>query len=205
MILSINNLSHSKGAKRLFHHLSFQLAPGERVLVQGANGAGKSTLLKIVAGLLTPDKGSITYQGYALHNETANYFNEMSYLGHQNGLKKALTPFENVQAQLALANVSVTRTQIETLFEDLALTAHSHQLCETLSAGECRKVALACTLLKNKKLWILDEPFTSLDKASDLKLQGYCEQHLAKGGMIVFSCHQGAHRYADAQIIPLSS
>ncbi|HRE32755.1 MAG TPA: ATP-binding cassette domain-containing protein, partial [Candidatus Berkiella sp.] len=79
-----------------------------------------------------------------------------------------------------------------------------NQRCEILSAGECRKAALAAIILKNKPLWILDEPFNSLDKASYHKMQAYCQQHLASGGMIVLSTHQGSHHYDNSQMIYLS-
>ena len=203
MILA-KNLSHSKGNKALFRQVSFSLQPGQRVLVQGANGAGKSTLLKIMAGLLSPDQGQVSYQGHLLHKDAANYFNHMSYLGHQNSLKKLLTPLENIEELLCLANAKASDLQIHALLDELGLKAHKHQLCETLSAGECRKVALASVILKNKCLWILDEPFTSLDKASYDKLQMICQQHLKQGGMILLSCHMGSHHYEGAHVVQLS-
>lgn len=203
MILA-KNLSHSKGNKTLFRRVNFCLQPGQRVLVQGANGAGKSTLLKIVAGLLSPDHGQVTYQGHPLHLEAANYSNHMSYLGHQNSLKKSLTPIENVQELLCLANAKASDIQIHALLDELGLKAQKHQLCETLSAGECRKVALAAVILKNKILWVLDEPFTSLDKASYDKLQTICQQHLKQGGMILLSCHMGSHHYEGSHVVQLS-
>jgi len=203
MTLAIKNLSHTKGNKALFRHIHFDIKPGQRVLVQGANGAGKSTLLKIVAGLLSSDKGHITYQGHPLHSELAQYFNHMSYLGHQNSLKKSLTPLENLKEQLCLANSTVTDFQINAVLETLGLTTQKHQLCETLSAGECRKVALAGVMLKNKPLWILDEPFNSLDKDSYHKLQAICQQHLGHGGMILLSCHMGSHHYEGCHVVQL--
>lgn len=197
MMLAVNNLSHAKGNKALFRHVSFTMAPGQRVLVQGANGAGKSTLLKIVAGLLSPDKGNIQFQGCLL--------SQMSYLGHQNSLKKALTPLENIAELLSLANCLASDARIDEVLTDLGLTHQRNQLCGSLSAGECRKVALAVVILKNRPLWILDEPFNSLDKVSYDKLQGYCQQHLAQGGMILLSSHQGSQFYEGCHVICLST
>lgn len=193
MTLAIKNVSHTKGHKALFRHVSFTMDPGQRVLVQGANGAGKSTLLKIIAGLLSPDKGTITYNG------------PKSYLGHQNGLKSVLTPLENIQELLMLANCRATSAQIDDVLSELGLLNRRHQLCGSLSAGECRKVALAAVILKKQTLWILDEPFNSLDKASYDKLQAYCQQHLSQGGMIIMSCHQGSQHYEGCHVICLSS
>lgn len=197
MMLAVNNLSHTKGHKALFRHVSFTLSPGERVLVQGANGAGKSTLLKIVAGLLSPDKGNIQFKGCLP--------SQMSYLGHQNSVKKALTPLENIAELLTLANCHASNTRIDEVLNDLGLTHHRDQLCGSLSAGECRKVALAAVILKNRALWILDEPFNSLDKASYEKVQLYCQQHLAQGGMILLSSHQGSQHYEGCHVIDLSA
>lgn len=197
MMLAVNNLTHAKGHKTLFRHVSFTMAPGERVLVQGANGAGKSTLLKIVAGLLSPDKGNIQFQGCLLSN--------MSYLGHQNSLKKELTPLENLAELLSLANCLASDERIDEVLTDLGIHQQRYQLCASLSAGECRKVALAAVILKNRRLWILDEPFNSLDKVSYEKLQMYCQQHLAQGGMILLSSHQGSQHYEGCHVIGLSA
>lgn len=203
MILA-KNLSHSKGNKTLFRQVNFAMQPGQRVLVQGANGAGKSTLLKIVAGLLSPDHGLVTYQGHPLRHHVAQYFNQMSYLGHQNGLKQLLTPLENIEEMLCLANSSACKADIDDLLDALGLKTHKQQRCETLSAGECRKVALASVILKNKPIWILDEPFNSLDKQSYDKLQTICQEHLKHGGMILLSCHIGSHHYEGSHVVQLS-
>ncbi len=203
MILA-KNLSHSKGNKILFRQVNLTIAPGKRVLVQGANGAGKSTLLKIIAGLLSPDHGRVTYQGHPLRHHSAQYFNHMSYLGHQNSLKQLLTPLENLQEMLCLANSRASETDIHDLLDTLGLKAHKEQRCETLSAGECRKVALASVILKKKPLWILDEPFNALDKQSYNQLQTLCQQHLQHGGMILLSCHIGSHHYEGCQVVQLS-
>jgi len=204
MSLALKNITHAKGHKVLLRHVSLTLDAGQRLLIEGANGSGKSTLLKIMAGLLSADKGIVTWQGHSLHKEAAEYFSNMSYLGHQNGLKRALTVLENLQEQLCLANTQATSEQIAQVLTALGLMTKQYQVCETLSAGECRKVALAGVILKNKPLWILDEPSTSLDKASYHRFQEYCEQHLAQGGLIVLACHQGSHHYQGSQVMNLS-
>lgn len=203
MSLALKNVSHAKGHKVLFRHVNATLELGQRLLIQGANGTGKSTLLKIIAGLLAADRGAVTWQGHALQSEQAQYFSKMSYLGHQNGVKRALTVLENLQELLCLANSQTTTERQVAVLDALGLATKQHQICDTLSAGECRKVALAGVLLKNKPLWVLDEPFNSLDKASYHKFQDYCEQHLAQGGLIVLACHQ-SQPYQGGQVIDLS-
>ncbi|MGE3319287.1 MAG: cytochrome c biogenesis heme-transporting ATPase CcmA [Candidatus Berkiella sp.] len=204
MSLALKNITHAKGHKVLFRHVNLTLQAGQRLLIQGANGSGKSTLLKIIAGLLTADRGVVTWQGQKLQADQTEYFSKMSYLGHQNGLKKALTVLENLRERLCLANAQATPAQIADVLGSLGLSAKQQQICDTLSAGECRKVALAAVLLSNKPLWILDEPFNSLDKASYHQFQENCETHLAQGGLIVLACHQGSHHYQGSQVIDLS-
>lgn len=199
MKFEIKNLSCERGGRYLFRNLNFFLSDGQLVLIQGQNGAGKSTLLKILAGLVTPQKGSV----FSSESELNQH---ISYLGHKEGLKRALTPYENVKHLLSQNARSHFFSKIDTIFSMFDLQNVATIPCWHLSQGQRRKVVLAAIVLMRKKLWILDEPFTALDKQSESLVKKLFEQHLTQGGMIVMaSHHQGEQEYIINQIIDLKA
>ncbi len=193
MKLEAKQLSLSRGNRPLFRNLNISLMAGELVFIEGPNGAGKSSLLKLLAGLFIPDKGHISWE----NRRQTTLSEDIAYLGHKDGLRKALTPIENIDYQLSLANVVVASNKIAEILDTLALGSMQHLQCSKLSAGQKRKVALAALFLKNKPLWILDEPFTALDAVSTALCQGLLAQHLAQGGMVVMASHNPLHQVGN--------
>lgn len=177
MYFKVKRLACIKGNQYLFSNLSFILSPGELLLVQGQNGSGKSSLLKILAGLASFEHGSIDKDG------------ELAYFGHKEGIKKGLTVIENIALQLALAKCSRTLNDIESVLKTFRLNDCKNKLCSMLSMGQRRKVALAGLILKQKPVWILDEPFTGLDKESVSALCEWFVSHLANKGIIIVASH----------------
>lgn len=177
MHFKVKRLACIKGNQYLFRNLNFSLSAGELVLVQGPNGSGKSSLLKILAGLASSEQGSVEHTS------------EIAYVGHKDGIKKGLSVIENIRLQLALGQQSSQINEIERVLETFRLHAQRDKLCAALSMGQRRKVALASLVLKQKPIWILDEPFTGLDNPSVEALCGYFNSHLSKSGMIVVASH----------------
>ena len=88
-----------RGEHRLFDHLTFRIAPGECLLVQGENGSGKTTLLRSLAGFATPDAGRVLWKGKPLRNQWSEYQRELVYSGHGIGLKEDLNALETCSPQ----------------------------------------------------------------------------------------------------------
>src|SRR3546814_8423030 len=88
-----------RGEHRLFDHLTFRIAPGECLLVQGENGNGKTTLLRSLAGFATPDAGRVLWKGKPLRNQWSEYQRELVYSGHGLGLKEDLNALDNLLAR----------------------------------------------------------------------------------------------------------
>lgn len=173
----VKHLACIKGKQYLFRNLSFSLSSGDLLLVQGVNGSGKSSLLKMLAGLASCERGTIESKS------------ELAYVGHLAGIKKGLTVLENLAMQLTLVKNLQEETEIDLVLKNFGLAHVSHRLCQRLSMGQQRKVALATLVLKQKPVWILDEPFTALDKATIEVLCGYIKSHLAIGGIVIVASH----------------
>jgi len=197
------NLSYRLGDSYLFRRINFKLSPGECLHIQGHNGAGKSTLLKILAGLAIAQKGTITWQQNNIHAKPEQYYAAMSYLGHKDGIKRALTPYENIMNCTTNEN-RCSVAELHALLTTFQLVPLMHRFCYQLSAGQKRKVALASLILQKKPLWILDEPFTTLDLQSSHCFKQIMDQHLHQGGIIVLASHR-VEEEANYQHINLSA
>lgn len=184
----IQTLSYVREQKTLFSNLSLNLIPGELLLVEGANGSGKTSLLRQLAGLTLPTQGEILWKGKVIHEDLANYHANLHYVSHLNGLKLGLTATENLIFQSYLSALAIH--DIPKVLTLLQLTPLQHTPANYLSAGQKRRLALAKLFFIPKKLWILDEPFSSLDLFMQKLLLSQLTLHLQQGGIAVLSSHQ---------------
>lgn len=188
--LRVENLKCVRDAQLIFNHLSFDLAPGEMLLVEGANGSGKSSLLRIIAGLASATDGTVFWQTKPIEKIIASYWEQLHYVGHSNGIKLGLTVKENLALTQRLANTQLNDKEIISILTQLQLNLQANALACHLSAGQKRRLALAKLFIFPRKLWILDEPLTALDQATQTFLIQAFETHLNGQGMIILSSHQ---------------
>ena len=166
-MLEANAISCVRGSRRLFRQVSFRVDAGTALRIRGANGAGKTSLLRIVAGLSTADEGRIAWQGRALTEYGDDYPKQHVYLGHSNALKGHLSAEENIRLSLAVQGVEVSDDQARNALKAEGLVIAADVPVQWLSAGQRRRVALTRLVFSSARaLWILDEPFNSLDQAA---------------------------------------
>lgn len=181
--LFAENLACRRGGRLIFEGVGLSLASGEAVSLTGRNGAGKSSLIAMLCGRLRPEAGRLGVEG-AEEVELS----ELSHLvGHRDGLKTTLTAEENLAfAQAVLGQPAATPA------EALAVVGLAHAATLPvgyLSAGQRRRVALARLLVAARPFWLLDEPMSALDVASQAMLTGLMRAHLAQGGAILAATH----------------
>jgi heme exporter protein A len=185
-----------RGDRHVLRGVSLDARPGEAVHVAGANGAGKTTLLRVFAGLLTPEQGSITWQGRPIGADRDGYSAGIAYLAHGDGLKPELTAAENLWFEVGMRR-RVTYAEIGASLDVVGLGASRNRLSSELSAGQRRRLALARVLLAEAPLWLLDEPFTHLDDAGTALVCELAARHLDAGGSIVMAAHQPPTIHAE--------
>jgi heme exporter protein A len=194
-------LSCVRDDRVLFEELTFELASGQVLLLEGKNGSGKTSLLRILCGFREPDSGAIHWCGDAIKD--SRFYAEMAYVGHLDGIKKELTVLENLKMALALN--SPGRYSIDQALTKVHLAGYDDVLVQSLSAGQKRRLSLARLLITENVLWILDEPFTSLDRQGIALIESLMAEHCAGGGMIVLTSHHDiALHNVDVQRINLS-
>jgi heme exporter protein A len=182
--LIINNLSCIRGYNQLFIDLSFELRPGEILKISGTNGTGKTSLLKIIAGLNSAESGSIFFKNNDINNKL-----DIFYLGHLNALSPELSCIENLNFLLELGTENFNSSYLDAL-SMVGLNNYENELVANLSAGQKRRVALAALFITPSKLWLLDEPFTSLDSKGIEIVENQIKKHRDSGGLCILTTHQ---------------
>ncbi|KJG14883.1 cytochrome c biogenesis heme-transporting ATPase CcmA [Photobacterium iliopiscarium] len=200
-MLSVANLSCVRDERVLFDELTFTISSGELVQIEGPNGAGKTTLLRIIAGLGYPDSGDVLWCNENIVTAREDYHQALLFLGHQTGVKRELTAFENLaffQAMHTCEQGSALKGTPKVSGDDALWQALAHVglagrediSAGQLSAGQQRRVALARLWLSNHKLWVLDEPLTAIDKQGVKVLEALFLSHAERGGMVLLTTHQ---------------
>lgn len=186
--LSADDLTLIRGERCLFDGLEFALNPGELLLLEGANGSGKTSLMRVIAGMLSLESGEILWNGEPVSRQRQVFHGSLVWLAHRSGLKGDLTLVENLRFERSLRPQS--SVEPEQVFERLGIARLKALPLRSLSAGQQRRVALARMLLADVPLWLLDEPFTNLDRDGRQLVMQLTEEHLGNGGLCVMAAHQ---------------
>ena len=187
VLLQTRDLSCMRNDRLLFEQLDISLDAGQMLVVEGPNGCGKTSLLRILTGLRLADGGEVLWRGEPIDRLAGDYFEQVNYVGHHDGVKHELSCLENLR--LARAMGVPSQQDLDDVLDKVNLYAYGETEVGSLSAGQKRRLALARLLATDALLWILDEPFTSLDKASMALFSGLFEQHLQRQGVIVMTSH----------------
>ena len=191
MTLQAYQLACTRGERELFSDINFDINAGDAMRVAGTNGSGKTSLLRLLSGLAFPAAGEVRWGGRKLRAVRDEFCSQLIYLGHANGVKDDLLAWENIVISSTLAGNPVSRDQAYAALDQLGLARAADLPTRALSQGQRKRVALARLQLGMKTpLWILDEPFTALDQKAVTALCGTLNQHLAQGGMVMYTTHQ---------------
>ena len=187
--LKVENLSCVRSEKAIFKNLNFEVLPGQNIEIIGSNGSGKTTLLRTLLGLINKEEGIINWL------DEDNNFNEYRtfdcfYQGHQMGIKNMLTVFENLK--LTHNAKGMNEQDINKCLERVGLYK-INEMASDLSVGQKKRISIARWLLKDFKIYFIDEPFTALDDpASDL-IKEIINELNQKGSSFVITGHRSSN------------
>jgi heme exporter protein A len=187
-LIQVENLFCERDERILFEDLNFSVSQGEVIQIEGQNGSGKTTLLRILSGLSNHYEGDIYWEGEPVSEVREEFRRELLYFGHHPGVKAVLTPEENLQWYAAM-HPGISVADIPMALDKVGLTGFEDSPCHTLSAGQNRRVSLARLYLSSAKLWILDEPFTAIDKKGVAEKEQLILDHAKQGGCVILTTH----------------
>lgn len=183
-MLQAAGLAAFRGERLVFRDLDFSVAAGGALLLTGPNGSGKSTLLRLVAGLLRPAAGVLTWDGADALADLPAHARRVVYVGHQDAVKPGLTAAENLHFAARLHG-----TRVDTALAAVGLDELADLPARMLSAGQKRRLALGRLVLSRARIWLLDEPTLGLDAASVERFGELLAEHRAAGGLLVAATH----------------
>lgn len=189
--LTVHDLHCQPGSKELFNGLCITITAGEALELRGPNGCGKSTLLRIMAGLQQSDNGKIT-----------RFVDPIGYLGHKFGVSSMLTVKENLRWTSTLRGIRLDVKHARQLLDKFQLQSTANKLIQELSDGQKRRCSFVSLLIGNYKVWLLDEPFSSLDISGENLVRELIQEHCNNGGSAVIASHSKS-RLTEANQVEL--
>ena len=202
-LLSVQNLSVNYSEKNIVTNCSFELNPGEIVVVLGSSGDGKTTLLKSIAGLLPRAKGSITFDDEPVLDPTEKLVpghEDIKLVNQDFNLDEFHTVEENIRLRLLAFDESYRSERIKTLLRLTSLTQYRNKKATQISGGQRQRLAIARALADEPELILLDEPFNQLDFQTKNKIASHIKRYLKKNNIgAIMVTHNGveAMEWAD--------
>ena len=181
------NVTKRYGAVQALRDVSFSVAPGEMFGLIGPDGAGKTTAIRTICGLLHVDGGTVRVSGKDPVKDHRAITGTIGYLSQRFSLYGDLSIDENIAFFAEIHGLSDYRDRRDRLLDMTQLTPFRKRLADQLSGGMKQKLALACTLVHEPRVILLDEPTTGVDPVSRREFWKLLSQFLAQGITIVVS------------------
>ncbi len=188
-LMEAHGLEMWRDDRLIFSGLNLSISVGQALYVRGPNGSGKTTLLRILCGLVEPTEGTFYLNGQLLGRNDVALRSQIGFLGHADGIKLELTARENLQYSSALYPDSSSHN-IHQALVDMGLEDIADVECRYLSAGQRRRAAIARLQVSGSQLWLLDEPFTALDRQGIQQLNTILKAAIVNGMTLIFTSHQ---------------
>ena len=171
--------------------ISFKLDKGMTLGILGPNGAGKTTLLRMLAGIMEPTKGIITYDGFSFHDDEIGLKRDIAYLSGNTKLYQSFTPYELLSICGELYNVDkgTCEKRIKELSKSLEMEKFLYKRIGTLSTGQQQRVNIARCLIHNPSYYILDEATSGLDIIASQIILDFIKKERDNGKSIIYSTH----------------
>lgn len=171
--------------------LSFEAKEGEVLGILGPNGAGKTTLLRMLAGVMTPTKGTITVDDLNYQKDNERIKKTISFLSGNTKLYKDISPYELLKmcAEYYCIPAKETEKRIEEIAKEFNLTEFLHQRIGALSTGQLQRVNIARCIIHNPKYYIFDEATSGLDIISSKIILDFIKSEKKNNKCIIYSTH----------------
>ena len=181
-LITLENITLIKQDKEIIKEYSLHINQKQKINIYGDNGSGKTSLLKIIAGITQPTEGRIYYDPSFDMNK------DIFYIGHKYGLKNELTVYQNLEYVLNFSRGN-NLAAIESELEEYSMKKYINTHVRYLSHGQKKIISFIQLALISNKLWLLDEPFTGLDKEKINLLLAKMDRHVSDMGSIIITSH----------------
>jgi len=186
-MLTVNNIRFNYGRRMVLDGLSFDAAVGEIIGVVGANGTGKTTLLRILATVLPPESGTVSFNGLDSYVDRDAMRRQLGFLPERCPLYDSMTVREYLRyrGQLKGERFLRLRRNLKEVMSAFGLEPVSEKTIGNLSAGYRKRIGLADAVLGVPKLLLLDDPFSGLDPETQRIMGGFLSNLSTRSAVIV--------------------
>jgi len=171
--------------------ISFTAKEGEIIGILGPNGAGKTTLLRMIAGILEPTEGTISFDEKNYQNNEIEIKTEIAYLSGNTKIYQTLSCYELLMMCASFYGVDekIAKKRIQEIEKELNMTEFLYNRIERLSTGQMQRVNIARCLIHDPKYYILDEATSGLDIISSQIILDFIKKEKKRGKIILYSTH----------------
>ncbi len=189
-MIKVENLSKSYGDIKAVKSINFELNDGEIVGFLGANGAGKSTTLKVMTGYLTPTSGNVYVNELDIQTNTLEIQKQIGYLPELNPLYPEMRVYDLLEFTGNIRNITgkAFKNSLARVIEQCGLKGVIHRMISECSKGYKQRIGLACAMIHDPKILILDEPVTGLDPNQIVEIRNLIKD-LGTEKLVLMSSH----------------
>jgi len=188
-MIQVDGLTKVYGSLIAVQDLSFRVGPGEILGLVGPNGAGKTTTLRCLAGIIPPSRGTIQIAGHDLRDDPIAAKRELAFIPDEPQLFEYLTVREHLEFTARLYRSPGSLARADALLQELELGEKRDALAGELSRGMKQKLAIACGLLHEPRVLMLDEPLTGLDPVGIRRMKRTVAARAQGGAAVILSSH----------------
>ena len=189
-MIKVENLSKFYGDVKAVKSINFELNDGEIVGFLGANGAGKSTTLKVMTGYLTPTSGNVYVNDLDIQSNTLEIQKQIGYLPELNPLYAEMRVYDLLEFTGNIRNITgkAFKNSLARVIEQCGLKGVIHRMVSECSKGYKQRIGLACAMIHDPKILILDEPVTGLDPNQIVEIRNLIKD-LGTEKLVLMSSH----------------
>ena len=189
-MIKVENLSKFYGDVKAVKSINFELNDGEIVGFLGANGAGKSTTLKVMTGYLTPTTGNVYVNDLDIQSNTLEIQKQIGYLPELNPLYAEMRVYDLLEFTGNIRNITgkAFKNSLARVIEQCGLKGVIHRMVSECSKGYKQRIGLACAMIHDPKILILDEPVTGLDPNQIVEIRNLIKD-LGTEKLVLMSSH----------------
>ncbi len=189
-IIKVTNITKKYHKSTILDNVNFEINAGDYVGIIGHNGSGKSTLLKILSGAIKPNTGILSLYNEDAIKNTSLFSKHIGYIPQDNPLFENLSVIDNLKLWYCETDRNLKKDFENGILKDFGLDKYRNYTVSKLSGGMKKRLSIACSIAKNPKILILDEPGASLDIVCKADICQYLREYNKAGGTVIITSHE---------------
>ena len=195
--LQLNDIAKLFNRRTIFSGVSFRLESGSSITITGKNGSGKSTLMKIIAGILTPSRGTVDILMDGTPTRREFHYRYFGFVSPYLQLYDEFTGLENLHLVQEIRGLTTDSTLLETLLTRVGLEGRGNDLLRTYSSGMKQRLKYAAAIVHAPEILLLDEPTSNLDEDGKTIVRNIVKDQQKRGIVIIATNESDERRWCD--------